>query len=480
MSNPLPPVKPWRARWSRLAATAAFVTAVTAVPALLTAGAQAAVPPPQAGFTTVFSDDFSGPAGVGVNRGNWLYSLGHKYTGGPDNKGGADNWGTGEIQEMTDSTANAATDGSGHLAITPLRDSAGKWTSARIETNRTDFAAPAGGIMRVEASLQQPDVTTANGAAYWPAFWMLGADARPMAAQNWPSIGEIDIMENVNGLNSVFSTLHCGTAEGGPCNETTGIGSGKRDCLGCNSGFHTYAMELDRSVSPEQIRYYQDGALAFTTFADQFDAETWAKTTHHGFFLIFNVSIGGGFPKAFGHVIPNEATVPGKPMLIDYVSVSTKERIPPTSTPTPTPTTTITTLDAYAKIQAEGSGSQSGTTTETTTDPDGGGQNVAAIGNGDWLRYPGVNFGSTPAHQFSVRAASGVANGANGLVEVRLDNRNNAPIATIAIGNTGGWQNWRTVPTNVSALTGTHDVYLTFSSGQPDSFVNINWFTYAR
>jgi hypothetical protein len=136
--------------------------------------------------------------------------------------------------------------------------------------------------------------------------------------------------------------------------------------------------------------------------------------------------------------------------------------------------------DAYARIQAEGSDSQSGTATETTADTDGGGQNVAAIGNGDWLRYTGVNFGSTPAHQFSVRAASGVANGANGLVEVRLDNRSNPPIATIALGNTGGWQNWRTVPINIPALTGTHDVYLTFSSGQPADFLNINWFTFAR
>ncbi len=472
MSNPLPPIKPSRALWSRLAATAAFVTAVTAVPTLLMVGAQAAVPPAQAGFTTVFSDDFSGPAGTGVNTGDWLYATGHGYPGG------ADNWGTGETQRMTSSTANVATDGSGHLAITPLRDSSGAWTSGRIETRSTDFAAPAGGILRVEASLRQPDVTAATGAGYWPAFWMLGADARPVGATNWPSIGEIDIMENVNGRNSVFSTLHCGTVSGGPCNEPIGIGSGERACPGCQSGFHTYAMELDRSVSPEQIRYYLDGTHTFTVLSNQVDSTTWANATHHGFFLIFNVSIGGAFPAAFGAATANSATVSGKPMLIDYVSVSTKGS-GDISTPTSTPTTTSGTSDAYARIQAESSDSQSGTATETTTDT-GGGHNVAAIGNSDWLRYAGVNFGSTPAHQFSVRAASGVANGSNGLVEVRLDNRSNPPIATIAIGNTGGWQNWRTVPINTSALTGTHDVYLTFSSGQPADFVNINWFTFAR
>ncbi len=70
--------------------------------------------------------------------------------------GGAPNWGTGEIETMTSSTANVFQDGQGHLLIRPIRDGAGNWTSGRIETQRTDFAAPAGGKLRFEASLQQP------------------------------------------------------------------------------------------------------------------------------------------------------------------------------------------------------------------------------------------------------------------------------------------------------------------------------------
>jgi hypothetical protein len=49
-----------------------------------------------------------------------------------------------------------------------------------------------------------------------------------------------------------------------------------------------------------------------------------------------------------------------------------------------------------------------------------------------------------------------------------------------AIGNTGGWQTWRSVPGNVSAVTGTRTVYLTFNSGQPNDFVNVNWFVFRR
>lgn len=50
------------------------------------------------------------------------------------------------------------------------------WTSSRIETKRTDFMAPAGGKMRIQASLNLPKVE--NPIGYWPAFWTLGAKFR--------------------------------------------------------------------------------------------------------------------------------------------------------------------------------------------------------------------------------------------------------------------------------------------------------------
>jgi len=114
----------------------------------------------QTAWTLVWSDDFDGPANTGVNTGNWLHDLGTSYPGG------AANWGTGEVETMTNSTANISLDGAGHLRITPLRDAAGHWTSARIETQRTDFQPPAGGMLAVEAALQQPNVSGAAAAGY--------------------------------------------------------------------------------------------------------------------------------------------------------------------------------------------------------------------------------------------------------------------------------------------------------------------------
>ena len=144
-------------------------------------------------------------------------------------------------------------------------------------------------------------------------------------------------------------------------------------------------MEQDRSVSPEQIRWYLDGAQFFSVNANQVSAATWNNATHHGFFIILNVAMGGGFPGAFGGG-PTAATQSGVPMMVDYVAAYTSGGgTPPTTTPpTTTPPTTTTppnpgNRDAYATIQAESFNAQSGAQTENTTDT-GGGQNVGLAG----------------------------------------------------------------------------------------------------
>ncbi|MGW2915667.1 glycoside hydrolase family 16 protein [Streptomyces asoensis] len=438
-----------------------------AAAAAVTLPANASAPTPPTGWSQVFLDDFTGAAGSAVSSTNWQYSTGTSYPGGPAN------WGTGEVETMTNSTSNVSLDGNGNLRITPLRDSAGHWTSGRIETKRTDFQPPSGGKLRVEARIQMPNVTGTAAEGYWPAFWALGAPYRGNY-QNWPGVGELDIMENVQGLNKVWATMHCGTSPGGPCNETSGIGNSVA-CPNttCQSGFHTYAMEWDRSVAPEAIRFYVDGVNYHTVTANQVDATTWTNATNHGYFVILNVAMGGGFPDAFGGGLDGD-TVPGHPMVVDYVQVLQAAGGGSGTTPPPTGS-----RDAYGTIQAESYDSQSGTITETTTDT-GGGQNIGALANGDYALYKGVTFGSTPATQFSARVAGGAASGVSGLVEVRLDSRTATPVGSFAVGNTGGWQSWRTIPANISSVTGTHDVYLTFTSGQPADFVNVNWFTFGH
>ncbi len=459
----------------RLLLTVLGAALIPVIAMTVTGGAAgAAVPATPSGWSLVWSDDFNGAAGSPPSSANWITDTGHAYPGGPGN------WGTGEIQNYTASPSNLSLDGAGNLRITPIKSASGEWTSGRVETQRSDFKPAAGRILRIEGRIQMPNVTGDSALGYWPAFWALGAPYRGNY-WNWPSTGEFDIMENVNGINAVWGVLHCGVNPGGPCNETTGLGA-NRPCPGstCQAAMHTYRFEWDRAASPNQLRWYVDGQQFHSVAQNQVDATTWTNMTGHaGYFILLNVAMGGAFPNALGGSTPTAATVSGRPMVVDYVAVWQSGSGTPT--PTPTPTTSNPPgggVDARSTIQAEAYQAQSGTQLETTTDS-GGGQNVSHIANGDWLRFDGVNFGGSAATQFKARVASGAGGGVSGLIQVRLDSLTATPIGDFALGDTGGWQSWRTVPANIAGVTGTHTVYITFTSGQPADFANLNWLTFS-
>jgi beta-glucanase (GH16 family) len=299
-------------------------------------------------WTLTWSDEFNG-AGP-LNGSDWIYDTGTGYAGA----GCPANWGTGEVEVMSSSTDNVF-QSNGNLNIRALHTGGSPtagWTSGRIETVRTDFQPPAGGAMAVEARLQQPNVDTTNGLGYWPAFWMLGAPFRGNCP-SWPSIGEIDVMEDINGRSSEFATLHCGSYPGGPCNEPTGLSSDERACPTCQTAFHTYRVELDKSVSPEEIRWYLDGTNFFTLSSNQVDATTWNNATNHGFFIILDMAIGGGFPAAFGGG-PTAATISGQSLVVDYVRVFYSSTPMPTPTPTPIPPTVQFSLSSYSVGEGDG------------------------------------------------------------------------------------------------------------------------------
>ncbi|HET9059104.1 MAG TPA: carbohydrate-binding protein, partial [Acidimicrobiales bacterium] len=74
--------------------------------------------------------------------------------------------------------------------------------------------------------------------------------------------------------------------------------------------------------------------------------------------------------------------------------------------------------------------------------------------------------------------ASGAASGVSGLVNVVLDNPSNAPIGSFAVGSTGGWSTWQSVPANITTTSGAHTVYLEFSSGQSAAYVSLHYFSF--
>ncbi|KAK2468348.1 hypothetical protein H9L39_17846 [Fusarium oxysporum f. sp. albedinis] len=278
------------------------------------AGVQAAVPKVP-GFKVIWSDDFNGPADTLPDPKNWIIDTGTSYPGGPPA------WGTWEVQTYTDRVENVRVNGKGNLLITALRNPSGTWTSARIETQRTDFMAQPGAKMRIQADLRVPSLGD-RGIGYWAAFWTLGAEYRG-DYWNWPSIGEIDIMENVNNLDRVWGVLHCGTNPGGPCNEPNGLGD-SRPCPGgsCAGKFHTYAVEVDRAEYPETLRWFVDGVQYHQVNETELPEDVWEQTVHRPHFVLLNMAIGGGFPDGVhGGQTPLNTTVSGGRYEIRYVAV---------------------------------------------------------------------------------------------------------------------------------------------------------------
>ncbi|GJF31241.1 hypothetical protein KNE206_39410 [Kitasatospora sp. NE20-6] len=291
--------------------------------------------PPPGNWTTVFNEDFTGTSGTAPNGNDWIVDTGTGYAGGPAN------WGSGEVETATNSPANVGLNGSGALNLTALKNGTA-WTSGRVESKRTDFAAPAGGQLQISATIKQPSV--ANGLGYWPSFRAMGAANRGNFTV-WPGAGETDIMESVNGRSQLSTTLHCGTAPGGNCKEYDGMTSGLASCTGCQTGYHTYSQIIDRTLSDEQIRWYLDGRQVWQVSESQVGVATWDAAVHHGFYLLFNLGIGGGYPNAVcGCTSPTDATTSGGALSIDKVTVSTATGTVPAALTDPAVPTTPSTV----------------------------------------------------------------------------------------------------------------------------------------
>jgi hypothetical protein len=258
------------------------------------------VPAAPAGWTTVFGDNFAGAAGTAPSSSNWFYDIGTGY-------------GTGESEQTTNSTSNVFLDGNGHLVLKAINNG-GTWTSGRIESTRDDFQAPPGGKLEMTASIEQPN--PASGLGYWPAFWALGSPMR--TGGGWPTSGEIDMMEDVNGLNEASQTLHdAANSPGHALIACPAAGSG------CQTGYHTYSVIVDRTnTSAETLQFLMDGTVESTITEASVGTTAWQEAIDHGFFIIYDLAMGGNYPDGInGAPTPTAATSSGASMSVAYVAV---------------------------------------------------------------------------------------------------------------------------------------------------------------
>ena len=124
--------------------------------------------------------------------------------------------------------------------------------------------------------------------------------------------------------------------------------------------------------------------------------------------------------------------------------------------------------DSGDVIQAETCDYKNGIDFETCAE---GGQDVGYIEDGDYIGFKGVDFKGGEAKTASFRVAS---NGSGGTIEIHTGSVDGTKIGEVSVSPTGGWQEWKTLTTDISKVTGVHDVYLVFKGGE--SFLyNINW-----
>jgi beta-glucanase (GH16 family) len=257
-----------------------------------------------------FNEEFTGTSLAST----WFRASGHKY----DDPRAPNNWGTGEIQSYA-GTSDVLSVSNGLLTIRPIRVN-NEWKSARIETTQT-FTPQINKTFRAEARLKLGSAAASRQAGIWPAFWMLGADYR--SNFDWPNVGEVDVMENLNGENRAFHVVHCAT-----CNEPNGRGSTTTITHG---QFHVLRFEIKRAASTnswqtETLSWYLNGALTFQLQgSDIGNFNSWSALAYSSRFLLLNVAVGGGFPDAlWGSTTPTSGTITsgsGTEMQVDYVKV---------------------------------------------------------------------------------------------------------------------------------------------------------------
>ncbi|MCW4468042.1 discoidin domain-containing protein [Flavobacterium sp. MFBS3-15] len=113
-----------------------------------------------------------------------------------------------------------------------------------------------------------------------------------------------------------------------------------------------------------------------------------------------------------------------------------------------------------ALIQAEDFTDMFGIAMEATGD-EGGGENVGWIDGGDWLEYY-IESPTATLYEVDFRVASA----AGGNIVILSED---AEVGTIAVPNTGGWQNWETITTTVTLPAGVQTIKLNAAG------FNMNW-----
>jgi len=195
-------------------------------------------------------------------------------------------------------------------------------TSGRINT-RNKVAVKYG---KIEARIKMPK--TANG--LWPAFWMLGND---IDKAPWPKCGEIDILEAghytgiTNGTQDRYFNGACHYGENWNNGDYPKKSEFTTNPYSIQNDFHLFTLIWTENA----IRLYLDldkfpnAKPYFELPIDTEDAPNKAARYYKKeFYMLFNLAVGGNYPKIYNI---NEVTALENgeaKMYIDYIRVYQK------------------------------------------------------------------------------------------------------------------------------------------------------------
>ena len=142
----------------------------------------------------------------------------------------------------------------------------------------------------------------------------------------------------------------------------------------------------------------------------------------------------------------------------------------PTILPTDEGVKPIGKFDPYRKVEAETIAFSKGVKTEQN---DQVGVYVTDIHNGDYIKLQNVHFCNKIPRTFTARVASGLR---GGQIEIRIDSVGGKLLGTVNVPGTGGWEQWQTITTDLTAITsGHHDMYFVFKGRKGPKLFNFDW-----
>ena len=142
----------------------------------------------------------------------------------------------------------------------------------------------------------------------------------------------------------------------------------------------------------------------------------------------------------------------------------------PTILPTDEGVKPIGKFDPYRKVEAETMAFSKGVKTEQN---DQVGVYVTDIHNGDYIKLQNVHFCNKIPRTFTARVASGLR---GGQIEIRIDSIGGKLLGTVNVPGTGGWEQWQTITTDLTAIaSGHHDMYFVFKGRKGPKLFNFDW-----